>query len=404
MHRLKTKTTVLLITLTSFVPFAAGADETPSLLDLTIERILRDQQPVDLASLGQPPLYAMADSQSTHLSSDGDESGATGVGTYNLNAAHSDCCAAGSRADAHAPIGVMADHPHKAGEMMLSYRYMAMGMQGSRDGSSRISNAEVRAQGYMVVPTKMNMQMHMFGMMWAPSDDFTLMAMLPYIRYSMDHQAGMPLGAVKFKTTSEGIGDLKLASLIPLHDDGVHHWLGTVGFSLPTGSINMKDNTPAGYGRLPYPMQLGSGTVDFVPRLGYTYQAANWSWGNQVSGVIRIDENRFNYTLGDRFEATTWLARNWTESVSTSARLNYQAWGDIRGRDEGLGSMAPTMDPEKRAGERLDILLGINWNFQNGPLEGHRLALEGGVPLHQRLDGPQLETDWILTAGWQFAF
>ena len=35
-----------------------------------------------------------------------------------------------SRPDSHAPIGVMGDHGHKTGEVMLSYRFMAMDMQG----------------------------------------------------------------------------------------------------------------------------------------------------------------------------------------------------------------------------------------------------------------------------------
>ena len=33
-----------------------------------------------------------------------------------------------ARPDSHAPIGVMGEHGHKAGEMMLAYRFMAMDM------------------------------------------------------------------------------------------------------------------------------------------------------------------------------------------------------------------------------------------------------------------------------------
>ena len=41
---------------------------------------------------------------------------------------------------------------------------------------------------------------------------------------------------------------------------------------------------------------------------------------------------------------------------------------------------------------------------REGPLAGTRFAVEGGVPVYQNLDGPQLETDWVLTAGFQYAF
>ena len=37
------------------------------------------------------------------------------------------------RADDHAPIGVMADHYHEAGEVMFSYRFMSMSMKGNQD-------------------------------------------------------------------------------------------------------------------------------------------------------------------------------------------------------------------------------------------------------------------------------
>ena len=43
----------------------------------------------------------------------------------------------------HAPIGVMGDHTHEQGEVMLSYRYMRMGMNGSRDRDERISSRAV---------------------------------------------------------------------------------------------------------------------------------------------------------------------------------------------------------------------------------------------------------------------
>jgi hypothetical protein len=47
-----------------------------------------------------------------------------------------------SRADSHSPIGVMGDHRHEAGEMMLSYRFMYMMMEGSRDGTDALEESE----------------------------------------------------------------------------------------------------------------------------------------------------------------------------------------------------------------------------------------------------------------------
>jgi len=49
-------------------------------------------------------------------------------------------------------------------------------------------------------------------------------------------------------------------------------------------------------------------------------------------------------------------------------------------------------------------LVGLNFVNQAGPkwLKGQRLAFEFGIPVYQDLDGPQLETDWIILFGWQY--
>ncbi len=44
---------------------------------------------------------------------------------------------------------------------------------------------------YAAVPTDMDMEMHMFGLMGAPSDWLTGMLMIPYVRNTMDHRTKM---------------------------------------------------------------------------------------------------------------------------------------------------------------------------------------------------------------------
>ncbi|MCF6199374.1 MAG: hypothetical protein L3J67_08260, partial [Hyphomicrobiaceae bacterium] len=109
-------------------------------------------------------------------------------------------------ASSHAPIGVMGEHMHKKGEWMLSYRAMNMHMNGMKKGTRNVSPNEVAQTVnplggeqmrmgtlpngnprimtvpgvYRISPLSMDMQMHMFGLMVAPSNDVTLMAMLNY--------------------------------------------------------------------------------------------------------------------------------------------------------------------------------------------------------------------------------
>ena len=51
-----------------------------------------------------------------------------------------------------------------------------------------------------------------------------------------------------------------------------------------------------------------------------------------------------------------------------------------------------------------DAILGLNFIVPRGPLMGNRLSVEGGLPVYQRLEGPQLKTDFISTVSWKKAF
>ena len=48
---------------------------------------------------------------------------------------------------------------------MFSYQFMRMKMDGNRDGTDELSPAQVREQGFAVVPTEMTMDMHMLEAM-----------------------------------------------------------------------------------------------------------------------------------------------------------------------------------------------------------------------------------------------
>ena len=306
-----------------------------------------------------------------------------------------------TRPDSHAPIGVMLDHLMREGELMLSYRNMYMDMDGNRTGTD---NVAVPLPGYMVSPTSMTMDMHMLGAMYAPSDRLTLAVMLPYTSISMDHIINS--NGQAFTTESSGIGDLKLAALYGLYARSGQDLIFNFTISAPTGSIDETDDTPMmTNAHLPYPMQLGSGTWDLIPGLTWVQLYDSWSWGAQGSYTLRTGTNDNGYTLGNKLKLTAWVAKKLSRSTSLSIRLNGLDWDNIDGSDDKLmitPSMVPTADPNLRGGTRVDALAGIN--FVVPGLTSLRLAAEAGVPVYQDLDGPQLETDLVLTLGAQFTF
>jgi len=119
-----------------------------------------------------------------------------------------------ARPDGHAPISVMGDHTHKKGDVMVSYRFMPMWMEGNLSGSDDISNEGIQQAGFRVAPQEMTMNMHMLGAMYAPSNQVTLMVMTNYISNSMDLRV---LGnGLNFNTESGGLGDTMVGALVKL--------------------------------------------------------------------------------------------------------------------------------------------------------------------------------------------
>lgn len=328
----------------------------------------------------------------------------------------------------HAPIGVMADHRHKKGEWMVSYRYMYMDMSGNRTGTdevdpdtivttipNRFAGAPMMPPTLRVVPLDMPMKMHMGGAMYGLTDRITLMAMVDYHTKEMDHrtyQGGMGTNVLgNFMTEVSGWGDTSVGAILGLDDGSRPHAQvnASLMVSIPTGSItetgrvltpmNMRPET-----RLPYPMQLGSGTYDLKPALTARSRADQWSYGAQVSAVIRLDENDEGYMLGDVFEATGWLAFEPQPWLSISGRLKASTKGAVDGIDPNIMAPVQTADPDNHGGETVEALFGVNLAGSTDWRKGHRLALEFGVPLYRDLNGPQLETDYTLKFGWQKAF
>ena len=307
-----------------------------------------------------------------------------------------------ARPDSHAPISVMGDHTHNEGEFMVSYRNMQMDMNGLQDGTNSVSSQEVLDSGYMMTPTKMTMNMHMFGLMYAPTNKTTMMVMLPYIEKNMDmfSQMDMGMGVVDVESSmdSEGLGDIKVGALHNIFSEAGQKVHLNLMMSLPTGSIDEENDSG---NVMPYAMQLGSGTFDLLPGITYTAQAESFSYGAQAQATIRLGENDRDYTLGDRYKLQSWVQMPVHQRVSLSFRLAYEDWDNISGEDDELNAMmTPTADADLQAGNLLSAGLGVNVTLP----KGHRVAVEYNKELEQDLDGPQMAQDDTLTLAWQLAF
>lgn len=306
----------------------------------------------------------------------------------------------------------MGAHLHQKGELMFSYRFKYMDMEGLRDGDSRtshqdhIGNPMTQPGRYMVLPRRMRMKMHMLGAMYGVTDDWTIAVMLPWVEKEMSHQAR---NGRHFSTRTDGFGDIKINSLYRLYGNEDFDLIFNLGLSLPTGDIDEEGNIPAAPNgvKLPYPMQLGSGTFDLMPGLTLSGHNDDWGWGVQGIATFRLFRNNEGYNQGDAFMMNAWVSRKVTRNFSLSFRMELNTWQDYEGHDDIIHNSrrgVPTADNDLRGGTRVDAHVGFNYLFTEGFLKGNSFGVEAGMPIYQNLEGPNLETDIIVTVGWQYRF
>ena len=310
--------------------------------------------------------------------------------------------------------------------LMFSYRYMHMDMAGNQIGTTDVSPEFIATMipnrffgvpgqppTLRIVPTDMTMDMHMFGAMYMANPKFQVMAMLPYIEKSMNHVtfAGLIGTAVlgRFNTKSSGVGDIQVIGKYSLLTQGPSKLRFDLGFSLPTGSITETGTvlTPTGATptmRLPYSMQLGSGTFDLLPGLSYSLSSGALEWGTDVNGVIRLGSNDEGYSLGDEAAASLWTRYRTGPGVTLSSRIEAKTVGRIDGIDPLIMGPNQTADPLNYGGKTVTLFAGAEFIGQKGVLKGHKLSIQAGIPILQNLNGPQVETDWIVSISWQKGF
>ncbi len=312
------------------------------------------------------------------------------------------------RPDAYAPIGVMGDHLHEKKGLMVSLRTMNMFMNGNRSGSETITNSTIY-DNYMVAPQEMNMQMYMLGAMYAPSDRLTLMLMQNIIKKDMDLKARMVMNEMvmfeDFSTSSSGFGDMTFSALYGIYNNQKTSLHLNGGLTIPVGNITKGDDTPMmDDARLPYAMQLGSGTID--ANFGLTFKGISeiMSWGIQPLVTIRTGKNNEDYRLGNQYQLNLWGAYKLSNVFSVSSRLLGVIEGELNGRDPQLNPMMVTTANSNNYGySKVRGFIGTNVAFaQTSIFKDLRLGLEAGIPVYRDYNGIQMNEELTINVGLRY--
>ena len=323
----------------------------------------------------------------------------------------------------HPAAGLMNEHMHDGGEIMLGLRYERSRWSGvNQAGDEEIADPAIVAAGFTARTETMTMDMVMLDLMYAPTANLTLMVMPHYMWHRMEmrgidpaagggaggghagHGAGhvIPFGEVHPHST-QGFGDTLVSASYRLARRpgfGAHV---TLGVWVPTGSADKKnaDGTFVHYGMLP-----GSGTWDIEPSFTVSGRSAGIGWGAQAAYRWRTREhNGSGFAFGDKARATGWLSYLVAADLGATARLEYLHEGKVLGHYNGAHNHAAPPDrQENYGGDTVSAGLGVNWLL---PVAGGRrpqLGAELAVPLYQNLNGIQTPQDWRLSVSLSQAF
>lgn len=292
-------------------------------------------------------------------------------------------------------------HMHNEGMWMIEYNYMRMNMRGLRAGSSEVSPEDALVlspdgRTYTMVPTEMAMEMHMAMVMYSFSSRLSAMAMVNYLDNDMDMiMTGMPMNM-----TSTGLGDTEIGLMYAFEPQSQWNVVGSLGLSIPTGSIDEKNVTSGNAVVLPYGMQLGSGTFDLKPSVNASLKRNAWEWGAQGIYTVRLGDNDEDYNLGDRLELTGYAKYAVNAGVTLRAALTYHDWKSIEGEDKRINDLSSSPNvPANYGGTRIDGSLGVLLMVGD-----HMVGAEFAAPIEQDLNGLQMNLKSTTSITYMYMF
>jgi len=289
---------------------------------------------------------------------------------------------------------------------------MNMAMQNNISGTSQVSDEKVYTN-YLMSPKKMLMDMHMLMAMYGITGNFSVMGMVNYNISSMQmnmipteshNHAGMMNMQTRsnmMNSKTSGIGDIKLWLLYELYNhDGASLLLST-GISLPIGKTNIYggNNTMYEGQKLPYMMQMGTGSMDIMPGITYLKKYDQLTLSTQALSIIRPFYNFSGYHYGNELQINAWAAYEILPSFSFSLRAEGYKAGNIKGNDAKISSeMEPASSAVNYGGARANGYAGINYYVNKNYIRNCKIGIEFGLPLYQNLNGIQLSTRYTLNA------
>ncbi len=189
-----------------------------------------------------------------------------------------------------------------------------------------------------------------------------------------------------------------------------HHATVFLGIQFPSGTLNRSANITGistSTNRLPYLLQLSSGTYDLILGAYYFYHNYKFTVGLQNTNKIRLHKNIYNYQRGHEVTLSAWLSYLIHSYVSASFRFKYKKDFPILGVDSNIPTtnssninLNPLFETSSYGSDQIDVIFGINFYVGKWLALEHKIALEFGVPVYHRVNGTQIRSNFYFTLNW----
>src|SRR3990172_7647891 len=273
-----------------------------------------------------------------------------------------------------APITFNTALPVHAGGIV--WRELFIYDKNSRDPSA--ANRDVKVSGLISV------------LGYGVTRDFALFGMLPYL----DKRLDMDMGGPRVTRSDRGIGDLTLFGRYTAYQSDAPGRTFRVspflGVKAPTG----RDDAQDGLGRLPPPIQLGSGSGDALGGVVATYQTLAYQIDSQLSYKANREANGFRFGNVTELDAS-FQYRLWPQTLGGGVPAFLYGVLEanlVRAQKNRIGGV----DDPNSGGTTLLLSPGLQYVTR-------KWILEAGVqiPVTQNLNGAALKNDYIFNAGFR---
>lgn len=224
--------------------------------------------------------------------------------------------------------------------------------------------------------------------------DWALFAAVPYLEKEL--ALNTPMGQ-RIERDSNGFGDARAFARYTLFQDDAQGRTFRIapylGVETPTGDDDERDR----FGRLPQPLQSGSGSWDPFGGLVVTYQTLDYELDAQLAYQHNTEANDFEFGDKARFDASVQY-RLWPGELGSGvpaflygvleSNLIHRDRNERRGRTYA-----------NSGGTQLFLSPGLQYVSRRWVIEG---IVQ--VPVVQDLNGGALESDFMARAGFRINF